>query len=240
MKILITGTSCVGKTTFINDFLKQWPMYKAPKRSYRQVAKKDDIKLNREGDIEGQRAIQKILFDQIEETKDEKYVIYDRGPLDNLVYSIWLNAKKLGNVDDLYIEQAISKVKRIVSLYDIIFFIPVLKDYPVEVVEDEQRDTNPEFRAEIDNLFKGIIETYHKGKDTFFPKEDCPAIIEIFGTPEQRIEMAKLYINAKGDIYGEEDSLMNEVEISEEDEQLLKDFVQEQRLSVKKTPQIII
>lgn len=240
MKILITGTSCVGKTTFINDFLKQWPMYKAPKRSYRQVAKKEAIKLNREGDVEGQRAIQKILFDQIEETKNEKYVIYDRGPLDNLVYSIWLNAKKLGNVDDLFIEQSIAKVKRIVSTYDIIFFIPILRDYPVDVVEDEQRDTNPEFRTEVDNLFKGIIETYHKGKDTFFPKEDCPAIIEIFGTPEQRIEMAKLYINPKGDVFGEEDNLMNDVDISEEDVQALKDLIEEKKLSIKKTPQIII
>ncbi len=240
MKILITGTSCVGKTTFINDFLKQWPMYKAPKRSYRQAAKATDIKLNRDGDIEGQRAIQKILYDQIEETKNEKYVIYDRGPLDNLVYSIWLNAKGKGNVDDLYIEQAIVKAKKISSVYDIIFFIPVLKEYPVEVVPDEQRDTNPEFRTEVDNLFKGIIETYHKGKDTFFPKDDCPAIIEIFGTPEQRIEMAKLYINPKGDVYGEEDNLMNDVNISEEDVQSLKDFVAEQKISIKKTPQIII
>ena len=240
MKILITGTSCVGKTTFINDFLKQWPMYIAPKRSYRQEAKKADIKLNREGDIAGQKAIQEILYKQLEDTKNEKYVVYDRGPFDNLVYSIWLNAKKLGNVDDLYIEQAIAKFKKTVSVYDIIFFIPILKDYPVAVVEDEQRDTNPEFRMEVDNLFKGMIETYHKGKNTFFPKDDCPAIIEIFGTPEQRIEMVKLYINPKGDIYGEEDNLMNGADITDEDVQALKDLVQEKKMAIKKSPQIII
>jgi hypothetical protein len=240
MKIAVCGSSCVGKTTFINDFLKQWPMYIAPKRSYRQAAKASDIKLNRDGDLVGQKAIQEILYNQIEETKNEKYVIYDRGPLDNLVYSIWLNAKKKGDVDDLYIEQAIAKFKKIVSVYDIIFFIPILDAYPIEIVPDEQRDTNPEFRGEIDNLFKGIIQTYHKGKDTFFPKDDCPAIIEIFGTPEQRLEMAKLYINSKGDIFGEEDNLMNDVEISEEDVQALKDLVEEKKLSVKKIPQIII
>ena len=36
MKIAIIGTSCVGKTTYINDFLKKWPMYESPQSSYRE------------------------------------------------------------------------------------------------------------------------------------------------------------------------------------------------------------
>lgn len=242
MRILVTGSQCIGKSTFIKDFMKQWPMYVSPKRSYRQEAKTGGIKLNRDGDIEGQKKIQKILLDQLEEYKDKPYVIFDRGPLDNLVYSIWLNIKKIGEVDDLFIEQSIAKFKKTVSTYDIIFFIPILKDYPVEIVSDDQRDINPEFRKEVDNIFKGIIQTWHKGKDTFFPKDDCPAIIDIFGTPEQRIEMAKLYVNPKGDMYTDEDSLISDVDMDSELAEELKNQIKEMSVeaNTKKLPQIML
>lgn len=211
MRILVTGTSCVGKSTFIKDFIKRWPMYEIAKKSYREEAKKRGIKLNQEGNIQGQRAIQEILLEQLEENKDKKYVIYDRGPLDNLIYSIWHNAKGEGNVDDLFIEQSLAKTKKAMSHYDIIFFIPLTDKYPVEIVPDEQRDIDPNYRNEIDHLFKGIFQTYHQKKDTFFPLEDCPAIIEIFGPRDARISMAGLYINDKGDIYGEEASLIADI-----------------------------
>lgn len=238
MRILITGSQNTGKSTFINDFIKQWPMYKCPKRSYRQEAKRGGIKLNRDGDIEGQKKIQKILLDQLDKYKDDPYVIFDRGPLDNLVYSIWLNIKKIGEVDDLFIEQSIAKFKRTVSAYDIIFFIPILKDYPVEIVPDDQRDINPEFRQEIDNIFKGIIQTWHKGKDTFFPKDDCPALIEVFGSREQRIEIAKLYVNKNGDMFSEDESLLDGLGVEDEDVQALKEMVNTKQ--IKHNSNIII
>lgn len=213
MRILVTGTSCVGKSTFIKDFVEKWPMYEIAKKSYRDEAKKRGIKLNKQGDIEGQRVIQEILLDQLEENKDKKYVIYDRGPLDNLVYSIWHNAKGEGNVDDLFIEQSLAKTKRAMSHYDIIFFIPLTEKYPVEIVPDEQRDIDPIYRQEIDHLFKGIMNTYVQKKDTFFPLEDCPAVIEIFGDRQSRVSMAGLYINDKGDIFSESDSLITDVNV---------------------------
>ena len=211
MRICVTGTSCVGKSTFIADFIKQWPMYKVADNSYRDEAKKRGIKLNKEGNVEDQRIIRDILLQQIESNKNEKYVLYDRGPLDNLVYSIWLNAKNQGNVDDLFIEQCLAKSKAAMENYDIIFFIPISEQYPVAIVPDNQRDIDPIFRKEIDFLFKGIIQTYVQKKDTFFPLKDCPAVIEIFGSPEARISIASMYVNPKGDVFSEDESLLNDV-----------------------------
>jgi hypothetical protein len=91
---------------------------------------------------------------------------------------------------------------------------------PVEIVEKEGRESDPLYIKEIDNIFKvishGLMQT---GASPFFPTEDRPPIIEVFGTPEQRIEMIKLYIDKDGDLI-DEGSIFSAEKI-EEMEQLL-------------------
>lgn len=228
MRIAIAGTQNTGKSTFIDDFIKEWPMYKKASKSYREVAKERNIKLNQQGDLQGQRLIQQILVEQVEANKNEEYVIFDRGPLDNLVYSMWHFAKNPSQDLDLLIEQSIAKLKKIIHIYDIIFFIPLSKKFPVEIVPDNQRDIDPVYREEIDNIFKALIKTYYEGKDTFFPKEDCPAIIEIFGSQSDRINLAKLYVNKSGDAYSDDDSLISDID--DEDMKDINEFKQNMKL----------
>jgi hypothetical protein len=40
------------------------------------------------------------------------------------------------------------------------------------------------------------------GKTPFFPAEDCPAIIEIFGNRQERIHLIKMYVNEQGECIG--------------------------------------
>jgi hypothetical protein len=89
----------------------------------------------------------------------------------------------------------------------------MLESYPVQLEQDDHggnRDCNPVFREEHDTVLKELQRCYldPKSKLTFFPDRDCPAIIEIFGNQQQRIEMTRFYINPKGDPYGEEESLI--------------------------------
>ena len=213
MKICISGCQNIGKSTLIEEFLKQWPMYKKADNSYREIAKKNTkVKLNTEGDEESQAIIRDALIDQaINHTKDEN-VIFDRCVLDNLVYSLWLNAK--GKVSDLFIEKQIPIFKESIKLYDIIFFIPKLKDYDIPIVPDKdgQRCLDPVFQEETDNIFKAIMMDYWKqDRRVFFPKEDCAAVIDIpVGPIQDRLNVIKLYVKNDGDCYQEEDSLLKD------------------------------
>jgi hypothetical protein len=58
------------------------------------------------------------------------------------------------------------------------------------------------------NIFKTFVASYHKAEGKVFPSEDCPAIIEIFGSPQERIQMTKLYLTEQGTPYGENESLL--------------------------------
>jgi hypothetical protein len=96
-------------------------------------------------------------------------------------------------------------------MYDILFFIPLTKVSNVEIVDNGSRNIDPVYREEIDNIFKVFQESYHRGDGRIFPKDDTPAIIEIFGNPQERIKLTEFYLKEDGKIYGEDESLLSTV-----------------------------
>lgn len=206
MKIAICGTSCVGKSTYVKDFLETWKNYKNPEKTYRNLIKEKNLPHSSNGNEESQKAILNSLVDQaIEFSKDEN-IIFDRCVLDNMAYTSWLYLKD--KVSEKFLDETRILVRETLKLYDIIFFIPLTKVSPVELTESELRDTDPVYREEIDNIFKTFVASYHKSEGKVFPSEDCPAVIEIFGSPKERIQMTKLYITEEGKPYGENESLL--------------------------------
>jgi thymidylate kinase len=209
MKIAVIGTQCMGKSTYIKDFLKKWPMYTTPEKSYREILKEKNLSHSKEATVEAQTEILNFLIDQATECSKQDNVILDRCVLDCLAYTAWLNLK--GKVSDDYLDQQRIIVRETLKLYDILFFLPITKVAKVDIVEDGFREIDPIFREEIDVIFKAFQESYHRGDGRVLPKDDAPAIIEIFGTPEERIKMTELYITEDGKCYGEDENLLNSV-----------------------------
>ena len=209
MKICVTGTACQGKSTYVSDFLKNWNMYKTSEKSYRDIVKEKNLSINEDGNEDSQKIILDILVDQaISFTKDED-VILDRCVLDNLAYTVWLNLN--GKVSDAFVEKTRTIVHETLRMYDIILFFPITKHSPINIVKEGLRSVNEQYREEIDSIFKIFQQSYLDGDGKIFPKNDCPAFIEIFGTPEQRIKLTELYINNDGKPYGDDDSLMSDI-----------------------------
>jgi hypothetical protein len=209
MRIAISGTACQGKTTLVNDILNKWPMYKRSKESYRAYIKENNIKLNKEVTKNSQLEILKLILADIKSTSRDDNIIFDRCCLDNIVYSLWSNAKNTSDIDDEFIRECIPLVKESMHHLDIIFFLPITNVAPVPIVQKTNREIDPTYITEIDNIFKVIShDLYHTGKSPFFPDEDRPPIIEIFGSPEERIEMVKLYIGNTGSLV-EDNSIFN-------------------------------
>ena len=99
-----------------------------------------------------------------------------------------------------FIKKCMPLVRESLRFLDIIFFTPITKVAPVELEEDDLRDTNKEYIEEIDNIFKAVHRDYSNNpKSTFFVEEDRPAIIEVFGNRRERIELINLYLDNDGD-----------------------------------------
>jgi predicted ATPase len=209
MKIAIIGTANTGKTTYIKDFLKKWPMYTTPEKSYREILKEKNLQHSKNSNEETQKIILDFLIDQVTESSKDDNVIIDRCVLDCLAYSTWLCIN--GKVSEKFLDQQRIIVRETLKLYDILFFVPLTKAAPIEIQNDGFRELDPIFREEIDNIFKVFQESYHKGDGRVFPRDDTPAVIEIFGSPEERIKLTEFYITEDGKAYGEDVSLLNEV-----------------------------
>lgn len=209
MKIAVIGTQCVGKSTYIKDFLTKWPMYETPQKSYRELLKEKNLAHSENSNEETQEFILNFLVDQASEYSKKDNVILDRSTLDCLTYTTWLHLK--GLVSEEFLDKQRVIVRESLKLYDILFFLPLTKLSPVDIKDDGFRSINLEFREEIDNIFKVFEQCYHKGDGRLFPSGDSPAIIEIFGTPEERIKMTEFYITETGGCYGEEQSLITDI-----------------------------
>lgn len=206
MRILISGTANTGKTTLIKDFLNNWPNYRTPKSSYRDLIKEKNYPHSKKCNQEGQWAILNCMIDEMQKYTKDDDVIFDRGPLDCLVYSLWACEMSSSDIEENFISKIIPIVKESMKHLDVIFYIPISKSSPIPINNDGFREVDPTYITEIDNIFKAIFHLYqHNFNDNpFLPSDDCPAIIEIFGSREERIALLQQYLNVDGEVIGEE------------------------------------
>jgi len=210
MKIAISGTHCMGKTTYIEDFLKKWPNYKSPEKSYRDYIVEKNLPHSKDATEESQKLILDALVDQSQAYSKDENVIFDRCVLDNLAYSSWLFLN--GKISEKFLDESRIIIRESLKLFDIIFYFPITKFSKVEMEDDNFRNTDPVFREEIDNIFSTFVQSYRQQDGRVFPADDTPPIIEIFGNREERIAMTSFYITEEGAAYGEEQSLLTDID----------------------------
>jgi len=228
MRVSISSVANQGKTTFVSDFLANWPMYKSSGETYRDIIKEKNLKINKNGTEENQELILNCLLDEALKYKRTDNIIHDRGVLDNLVHTLWLSTNKKNKISDEFVKKSFALFKQAMNFYDIIFYIP----YDETIVPDKSkktRETDWNINKSLDSIFKALIARWHSGDKSIYPFDEggCGAIIDIYGDRQTRIEIAKMYINPEGGYFGEEDSLITGEEVNKMSEMLAKAKIQE-------------
>ena len=157
----VIGTQNTGKSTFIKDILDFY--HSTPRQfqtvgcDYRKKVEEAGLQINRKGNLEAQKIICDTLIEQIDIIRsmpDGNYIT-DRSPIDSYVYTKYLfkHNPELG-IKQSDMDEMLMKVKGSLGGYDRLIFLDLDNCKNVEVVDDKFRDTNLDYRREIDQLFK--------------------------------------------------------------------------------------
>ena len=228
MRIAISGCQNTGKTTLITNILQVWPQYVTPEKTYRDLIKDKQLPHSSLASKDTQLDILSFMIEQMGDFNKDSKVVYDRCPIDNLVYTLWCHDKGIDGFDKTFVDQTISLVKESMRSLDIIFLLRY--DESIKIEDDGLRDTNLEYIKEIDNIFDVLYQQYYHNleSDIFFPKDDSPCIIPLPAGGQQRINIISEYLTPTGELYGDEESIFNPSKLTE-----LEALVQQQKRALE-------
>lgn len=164
LTIGVVGTQNTGKSTFIKDVLEKFkgtPMeFRTVGCDYRKKIEERGLRINREGNLESQKIIFNTLVEQLDVIggMPDGCYITDRSPVDAYVYTKYLkeHSPSLG-ITDGDLRTMFARLCVEMPRYDKIVFLDLNNCADVSVVDDKFRDTDPEYRREIDLLFKETL-----------------------------------------------------------------------------------
>lgn len=171
MKIILTGAQGTGKTTILKYFSNEYSTITEVVRNL----SKQNIKVNEEGDEEGQKTIFNLYNTLLSKKCD---YISDRGLTDVYAYSTYHFLQNKLSQNELDTE--FKKIKAFNENNKDVKYIYV----PIEfnVIDDGFRSTDEEFRHFIDDAIHQTLEDLNV------------EYLTVSGTVEERINQIKLWI----------------------------------------------
>ena len=197
MRIAVSGSHSLGKSTVVNDWVSAYPAYFREEEPYRALSLNGPYQINfREESTKLQNGIQ--LYYNISRihryAESGSKVIFDRAPIDYIAYSQYTANHGKSDIDQEFIESMIPAIKESLDHLDIIAFIPKSDEWPVEIEEDGIRPIDHSYRDEVDTIFK---EIYRNNRYDLMPINNRPTIIELHGPAEWRIEQLNNVISKR-------------------------------------------
>ena len=187
MRIAISGSHSLGKSTVVNDGVALNGDYMREEEPYRVLSLRGPYEiLFRDASTRLHNGIQ--LYYSISRlnrySTAAEHVIFDRAPVDYIAYSQYTANQHLTDIDDDFVLSMVSAVRESLDRLDILAFVPQSDDWPVAMEDDGIRPVDHSYRDEVDVIFKQI---YRDGRFDILPKKSPPLLIELVGSPEHRL-----------------------------------------------------
>ncbi|MCP9835648.1 MULTISPECIES: AAA family ATPase [unclassified Cyanobium] len=196
MRIAISGSHSLGKSTVVNDWVASQPGFRREEEPYRALGLFGPYEIKfREASTRLQNGIQ--LYYNI--SRIHRYasrsddVIFDRAPVDYLAYSQYTANQATTDIDDAFVASMVPAVRESLDHLDILAFVPKSETWPVAMEEDGIRPVDHAYRDDVDAIFK---EIYRDGRFDVMPQEQAPRLIDLIGPAEQRLDQLKNAIRA--------------------------------------------
>jgi hypothetical protein len=186
MRIAVSGTHFIGKTTLIEDFLKKHPEYRCEKEAYYKLQDEKAMELSLEPSLDSLLEQLDYSIEQLNEAANEHNVIFDRCPIDFIAYSMINLEQDSVDINDSEVSERFPEIKNALNTLDLILFLPITRENSIEYTEE-----NPAYRKAADKYFKKI---YRDDVCDIFPRYGHPKIIEIWGDRASRIKKIESYL----------------------------------------------
>ncbi len=194
MRIAVSGSHSLGKSTVVNDWVAAHDRYSREEEPYRALGLHGPYEiLFRDSSTRLQNGIQ--LYYNI--GRIHRYgsraddVIFDRAPVDYLAYSQYTANCGTTDIDDAFVQSMVPAVRESLDHLDLLAFVPCSESWPVAMEEDGIRPVDHAYRDEVDAIFKQI---YREDRFGVMPEENAPRLVELCGSREQRLEQLRVAI----------------------------------------------
>jgi hypothetical protein len=202
VRIAVSGSHSLGKSTVVNQWVETHPHYIREEEPYRALSLHGPYEIKfRELSTRLHNGIQ--IYYNISRihrySKPTDQVIFDRCPVDYIAYSQYTANQASTDIDTAFVESMVPAAKECLDHLDILAFVPKSQQWPVAMEEDGIRPVDHSYRDEVDTIFKQI---YRDGRFDLISQHDGPKLIELIGSPKQRIkqlEQSIAEINLKRD-----------------------------------------
>ena len=196
MRIAITGSHSLGKSTLVHQWVETHGNYRREEEPYRALGLHGPYEIRfREASTRLQNGIQ--LYYCISRVhryaNSDETVIFDRSPVDYLAYSQYTANQGTTDIDAAFVESMVPAVRESLDHLDILAFVPRSEDWPVAMEDDGIRPVDYAYRDEVDAIFK---EIYREGRFQVFPEKNSPLLVELGGSRETRLSQLQEAINA--------------------------------------------
>jgi len=186
MRIAVSGTHFIGKSTLIEDFIKKHPEYKSEIEPYYNLQNEKSMELSLEPSLDSLLGQLDYSINQLNESANEKNVIFDRCPVDFIAYAMCALDQDDIDINDSEVSERFSDIKAALNNLDFILFLPITKENSIEYTEE-----NPAYRKLADKCFKKI---YRDDICDLFPRYNHPKVIEISGDRLARLKKLESYL----------------------------------------------
>lgn len=196
MRIAVSGSHSLGKSTVVNDWVAANPHFIREEEPYRALGLYGPYEiLFRDQSTRLHNGIQ--LYYNV--SRVNRYasvdddVIFDRAPVDYLAYSQYTADSGCTDIDDEFVSSMVPAVIESLGRIDILAFVPKSDEWPVSMEEDGIRPVEHGYRDAVDAVFKDI---YREGRYGVSSGANHPLVVELIGSRQQRLTQLQQAITA--------------------------------------------
>ena len=191
MRIAVSGTHSVGKSTLVADIHAALGKFVREEEPYRALRDFYPIKFGKQSTryCNGIQCYYNISrVQQYRSGRD--HVIFDRCPVDYIAYSIYTAHYGQTDIDTAFVESLVKPVRDALRFLDVLVFVPVSQEDPIHLEDDGIRPIDKEYRWEVDRHFKRL---YRDGLYELFDNKR-PRLVEVTGSREARIAQLRPFL----------------------------------------------